>query len=234
MAAVGKAHAAAEDQLEAAHALPTAYLRDTFERKASRKRATTRLDQLATLLPSKSIASDGDAEVDAVTTACLTECGFDPAGVKKARMRSSDVPLCRLVPGEILVARSNTAELVGRASIYRGKPANLVASDLTIRVMAADEVNRDYVAWFLSYLYQTGFWRDHAGGASGSMKKITRTQLAALVLPLPDRQVQDTIATHLATYLEKGRPIQESIQATIASLEALTTALLRRALNGDL
>ena len=57
-----------------------------------------RLGDVAELLPSKSVATDGDTEVKAITTACLTEHRFAPSGVKGARMWAEDASQCVVSP----------------------------------------------------------------------------------------------------------------------------------------
>ncbi len=134
LAAVEQARKASEARLEAARAMPAAYLREVFESEEAKGWEWMPLENVASLLPSKSIATSGNAEVTAITSACLTESGFDPEGVKTANMYSHDVEICRVRDGEVLIARSNTPELVGRVSVFRGYPLGAVASDLTIRI----------------------------------------------------------------------------------------------------
>ena len=179
MAAVVRARAAAEAQLEAAKALPAGYLRTVFSGPKAQQWKRRMLDDVSKLLPSKSIATDGDAEVQAITTACLSEGGFLTDGIKTARMWSKDVDQCTLARGEILVARSNTPDLVGRVAMFPGEPKGAVASDLTIRIWPSDDITAEFLTAYLSFLYQTGYWKERAGGASGSMKKITREQIQA-------------------------------------------------------
>src|SRR5205085_2826279 len=137
----------------------------------------------------------------------LSERGFLPAGLKVARMRSTDVPEATVRDGEVLVARSNTPELVGRVSMYEGTPAGVVASDLTIRLWARLDEGRlapAFLAGYLSYLFQTGYWRERAGGASSTMKKITREQLSAQLIALPSLPDQRRIAAGLAERINGG------------------------------
>jgi len=70
---VERARAAAQYRMKAANALPAAYLRNVFENGAMKNWPFHRLGELVELLPSKSISSNGDIEVRAITTACLSE-----------------------------------------------------------------------------------------------------------------------------------------------------------------
>ena len=72
-------------------------------------------------------------------------------------MKAGDVYECLVEANEILVARSNTPELDGRATIYRGKPDGIVASDLTIRIRVKNGTNSDYLARYLAALFLSGY-----------------------------------------------------------------------------
>lgn len=232
LAEVDKARRAAQESLAAAQALPAAYLRAVFEALMVAGWSTLRLDETCDLLPSKSIATAGDTEVRAVTTACLSEGGFLSGGVKTARMHAADVDECVVRPNEVLFARSNTPALVGRTAMYRGEPPDVVASDLTIRIWARDGLIPEYLAAFLSYLYQTGHWRERAGGASGSMKKIRREQVLALRIPVPPGDAlteQRRIVADLSRRLESAEALIARCREKLAAIDALPAALLRQA-----
>lgn len=234
MAAVGRARTAAEGKLEAAQDFPAACLRAIFNGPQAHQWLWKRLGEIAELLPSKSIVTDGDTEVLAVTTACLTEVGFQPAGVKRARMRAHDAAKCVVSFGEVLVARSNTPDLVGRAAMFAGAPPNVVASDLTIRVSPKDGLNPNFLAAYLSFLYLSGYWKERAGGASGTMKKITRTQIQAEGVPIPPPVEQQQIATILSGKLKASESMYKALQEELNTIAALPPSLLRQAFNGEI
>lgn len=234
--AVEKARAAAEAQLEAAKALPAAYLGQVFPKEGQELPPDwrwARLGNTATLLPSKSIATEGDVEVQAVTTACLTEGGFSYDGIKTGHMRAKDVPMCILNPGEILIARSNTAELVGRVSLYKGAANQIVASDLTIRIRTAHDVHPEFLTNYLSFLFISGYWRSKAGGASGSMKKITRPHIENLQVPVCEMAEQKHIAAVLNEQMASTERLRNDIEKQLHEINSLPAALLRRAFNGE-
>ncbi|MFH1090912.1 MAG: restriction endonuclease subunit S [Pseudomonadota bacterium] len=234
MAAVERARAATEARLAAAKALPGAYIRKAFENNKAKKWTWRRLGDIAYMLPSKSIALSGDVEVQAITTACLSEGGFLPSGVKTSRMWSKDVPECLVSKGEILVARSNTPDLVGRVSTYNGEPEGVVASDLTIRLWPTKEISSEFLTVYLSYLYLTGYWKERAGGASGSMKKITRGQIQAESVPVPPLSEQEEIAGQVNKRIQEADRVSEPILSEIEVINALPATLLRRAFSGEL
>jgi type I restriction enzyme S subunit len=164
MTAVERARAAAEAQLEAAKALPAAYLRTVFFSPEAQQWPKRPLGQVSNLLPSKSIATNGDAEVQAITTACLSEGGFLPSGLKVARMWAMDVAQCTVARGEVLVARSNTPELVGRVAMFPGDPKGAVTSDLTIRIWPSEVIHSEFLTAYLSFLPRRATGRNALAG----------------------------------------------------------------------
>jgi type I restriction enzyme, S subunit len=231
--AVERAREAAEVQLEAARNLPAAYLRSLFDSNEAQEWPKRLLGEISELLPSRSIATDGDTEILAITTACLKESGFAPSGIKVARMRKSDADKSIVSSGEILIARSNTAELVGRTALFSGVPQGAVASDLTIRLWTGPMCYPPFIAAYLSYLYLTGYWKERAGGASGSMKKITRSQILELYLPVPPLSEQRHIAAILSEQMANIERIHTTLEEQLDAIDKLSTSLLCRAFDGE-
>jgi len=219
-------------RVEASAALACAWHREVFGRLHQASVPQELLGRIVEFLTAKSLASDGDTTVRAVTTACLSEVGFLSEGIKEGRMRSEDVAPCTIRSGEILIARSNTPELVGRVSLYRGDPSPIVATDLTIRMRCLSGAAPEYVTAYLSSLYQNGYWREVAGGASGSMKKITRAHLQRLLIPLPDTPEQMALAESLHNRVVTTREIQGRVADEGEAIAALPSAVIRRAFKG--
>ena len=110
-----------------------------------------------------------------------------------------------------------------------GDPVNVVASDLTIRLRANHAEVAPFLSAYLSHLYLSGYWRERAGGASGSMKKITRTQIAALEVPVPTPADRAAILVRVAAERARATALQSATDAELSAVEALPEALLRDA-----
>jgi type I restriction enzyme S subunit len=203
-----------------------------FGNSTSHNWAWCKLGDVCELLPARTIKSIGDTVVTAITTACLSESGFLPAGLKSARMDAQDAKQALVREGEILIARSNTPELVGRVSMYPGDPPNVVASDLTIRIWASPDCHPPFLTAYLSYLYLSGFWKEMAGGASGSMKKITRTQVLDVSIPVPEIETQKKVVTEMQGTMEHYRQLEQSLASQLAEINHLPASLLREAFSG--
>lgn len=189
---------------------------------------TDSIGRLADSPPSPSVKSDGVASVIAVTSGCLTSAGWSEAGLKAARMNPADVGRGTLGPGEVLVSRSNTGELVGRSAVFPGSARPIVATDLIFRLRAdRTRLLPEYLAIQLQAMQLKGYWRDRSSGASSTMKKITRTQMNAVVLPVPPVDEQRQIAARLHGQLAEIDRAKDALAAQRKAIDALPAALLR-------
>jgi type I restriction enzyme, S subunit len=108
----------------------------------------------------------------------------------------ADSPLL-LEPGDILVQRSNTAELVGTTAIFNGPAATFVYPDLIMRLRFKKRATAE---WFWRYANSTSgrrFFSRVAAGSTGSMPKISGDTLRDMVVPLPPMAEQEAITTIL-------------------------------------
>ena len=234
MAAVERARAATQAQLEAAKTLPAAYLRAVFNSPEAQGWPRSDLSEMCDLLPAKSITLNGDFEGNIITTACLTESGFQPSGIRKGRMWKEDFERCVVSPGEVLIARSNTIDLVGRVAMYSGNPKGLAATDLTIRILPKAPLRSQFLSSYLSFLYLSGYWKNHASGASGSMKKIRREQILKLKIPVPSASEQDRFIGRIPENMATINKAHKYLAEQNNQIDKLPAALLRRAFNGEL
>lgn len=115
-----------------------------------------------------------------------------------------------------------------------GEPPGVVASDLTIRIRPRAAIASRFLTGYLSFLYLTGYWKARAGGASGTMKKITRTQILSEQLPVPPPPEQLRLVAQLQSQLSEVARARQSLTAQLQAIERLPAALLRRAFNGEL
>lgn len=229
MAAVEEARQQAQSQLDAAALLPARLLMEAFQSSDAEHWPRQTVGDVLDFLPARSINLKGKAAVRAVTTACLLETGFTEAGVKDALMMEDDVADAIIQPGELLIARSNTPNLVGRAALFEGSPQRLVASDLTIRLRCRSVLEPGFAAACFSHLFVTGYWRERASGASDTMKKIGRAQLAATDIPIPPLETQRRIAARLREQFENLQQLKAALTTQIEALDKLPGAYLREA-----
>lgn len=215
----------------ACDALVIQLVRSTISR--NQESTTAKLSGVAEMRRSPSVTSDGDVIVRTVTSGCLTPTGFSTAGFSTRRMTADAAVLGVVNAGEVLVARSNTEELVGRAALYPGGSEGVVASDLIFRI-APDPARLmpEFLAHHLAGLQLSGYWRNRSSGASSTMKKITKTLLWDLDIPIPPLEEQLQITEELQVRLASIDAMKSAIRAEQEAIDALPAALLRLAFEG--
>lgn len=103
-----------------------------------------------------------------------------------------------LMPGDVLVQRSNTPDLVGTTAVFHGPAGVYVYPDLMMRMRFRDDATAH---WFWRYANSDGgrrFFVSVAAGSSGSMPKISGETLSGMRLPLPPLTEQRAIAEALS------------------------------------
>jgi type I restriction enzyme, S subunit len=150
---------------------------------------------------------------------CVNGHGFDATENKALPPALPPLPEYELQPGDVLVSRANTRELVGSAALVpRGVRPRLLLCDKLFRLRPMPGIEPA----FLVYLLRTPAARFHyerdATGASGSMQNIGQDTLKDLVVPLPPEEEQRRIANFLDW--KTGQ-----IDALIAKKQALQRAI---------
>lgn len=103
-----------------------------------------------------------------------------------------------LKPGDVLVQRSNTADLVGTTAVFDGPAGVYVYPDLMMRMRFRDDATAH---WFWRYANSASgrrFFISIAAGSSGSMPKISGEKLRMMVLPSPPLPEQRAITAALS------------------------------------
>jgi type I restriction enzyme S subunit len=141
-----------------------------------------------------------------------------------------------LKPGDILITRSNTPDLVGHAAIYDGEPFPCIYPDLMMR-LEIDAARVD--GRFVWYWLQSPSVRDcifaHAKGTSASMKKISQATVTAIPFPTTlSVNEQRRIVGELDALQAEANRLTALQAETAAELDALLPAILDRAFKGEL
>jgi type I restriction enzyme, S subunit len=141
-----------------------------------------------------------------------------------------------LKPGDLLISRSNTPELVGHAAIYNGIPSPCIYPDL-LMLLRLDKERCD--SRFAHYVLQTRIVREfiktHAKGTSPTMKKIS--QGIVIRIPFPTscpKQQQIEVVNRLDAIRISLQDAGKTQEQSAKKLDALLPAILDRAFKGEL
>jgi type I restriction enzyme, S subunit len=183
---------------------------------------------------SAKVAPAGQDGVRTLTLTAVTARDFSEANTKITVASPSRVKDLWLKPGDILIERSNTAELVGSASLFDGKPDWAIFPDLMIRA----RVGGDLLPRFLDLVLRTPevrrYFRQKAQGISSSMPKISQTTIETLPIPVPPVTVQEEIVSAEESLSSIMASLRKSLNTTRRRATGLRSVVLRDAFVGRL
>lgn len=132
-------------------------------------------------------------------------------------------------PGDFLVSRANTAELVARSVVVDSTPPRLMLSDKIVRLKLSQSCNRIFVNLANSCPDARRYYGAVAGGTSGSMKNVSREQILNLPVPVAPLAEQHRIVAkvdELMALCDRLEAEQADAEAAHAKLvEALLASL---------
>lgn len=178
-------------------------------------------------------ASKGGA-VRTLTLTAVTRESFTEKNTKLTSAASMKVKDLWLEPGDILVERSNTPELVGTAALYNGPLHWAIFPDLVIRVRVGEKIRPEFLAIVLKSERARRYFRSSAQGIAGSMPKIDQGVVERFVLPLPPLDEQTRIVEDVVRRISVIEVIETAISRARKRSLALRRSILERAFRGDL
>jgi type I restriction enzyme S subunit len=172
--------------------------------------------------------------VRTLTLTAVTYGDFSERNTKLSVARPDKVSDLWLEPGDILIERSNTPELVGTTRVYAGPHRFAIFPDLVIRARVRDEVVPRYVEIALQAPASRTYFMESAQGTAGSMPKIDQGIVAATCVPVPPPQEQHEIVRRVDALFALADSIEQRVADATARANALTQATLAKAFRGEL
>lgn len=176
--------------------------------------------------------TDPSARFRVLKISAVGKRGFDP-GESKALPDNYMPPASHFVrPGDLLISRANTTELVGRVAYVHTTPNNLVLPDKIWRFVWANPaaIHPKFMEFMMghpSVRYELGRL---ASGTSGSMQNISQQKLYELSVILPPTELQNSFGEEVAL-IDKTLSMQ---RAHLIQLDALFSSIQHRAFRGEL
>ena len=138
----------------------------------------------------------------------------------------------KLNSGDVLFNRTNSPELVGKTSIYRGEHPAIFAGYL-IKINNFIELDSEYLNYCLNTNYAKNYcWRVKTDGVSQS--NINAQKLGKFEVPLCSIEEQKEIVSHVKSLLQAAETIEQQYQETKANLDLLNQSILAKAFRGEL
>jgi len=234
MVEVEHARTACEAQLEAAKALPSAYLRQVFESEEAKNWERRMLGELFHVQQGVAMSPARREGISPhpflrtlnvlwghIDLSMLDEMDFTDEEVAKLSLKSNDLLVCE--GGE-----------VGRTAIWRGELRVCLYQNHVHRLR---RLNDNVVPDFYMYWMQAAF--KVFGVYSGLESKTTipnlsGSQLKSFKVPRPSIEEQKRIASELRDKISQAEKLKVAIEKQLEAINALPQAILKKAFIGEL
>ena len=136
--------------------------------------------------------------------------------------------------GDILLSRSNTAELVGATVLVGHCRSHLLLSDKSMRLLYPTALSARWLQRALAAPQVRSQISKMANGTSDSMRNVSQQNVFAIKLSIPPRNEQERIADALDELLSDLDAGLEALKSAQAKLELYRASVLKAAVQGDL
>jgi type I restriction enzyme S subunit len=172
--------------------------------------------------------------VRALTLTAVTYGEFSEKNTKMTVADPTKVADLWLEPGDLLIERSNTPELVGTARLYRGPRQWAIFPDLLIRARLLEVASPDYVEALLLSHGSRNYFMESAQGTAGSMPKIDQGVIERLRVPLPPLVEQYRIVGMVDALLAQVTATRQRLASVHLILKRFRQSVLSAACSGRL
>jgi type I restriction enzyme S subunit len=227
---IDQARAAAAAQLEAAKALPVAYLREVFEGPEAQGWLSFRLDELLARPLRTGISKPSSPLADklCVTLSSVRAGHLDFAQAKPADVTDSAAEGCWVASNAFYVVRGNgNKALVGRGALAPASVPKVLFPDLLIQVIPD---SNKVLPEFLRLVWDSPRVRadlESRARTSAGIFKINQANLGAIRIPCPPVDVQRSLSSVLDQKISHTHDLQKALLSESEATEVLATACLR-------
>lgn len=172
-------------------------------------------------------------EIGVAKVSAVTWGEYDEAESKTCRDDSKIVPEYFINPGDFLLSRANTIELVGAVVIVKRTTKNVMLSDKTLRVNFAG-IEPSYILQYLRCRTGRLEIMARSSGNQESMRNIGQDRVGAIIAPLCSLPEQQEIVRLLDEQFTVIQQNERELDAALKRSEALRQAILKKAFSGQL
>jgi type I restriction enzyme S subunit len=236
MEAVERSRQATLAQLEAAKALPAAYLRAVFNTPEAQKWERKSLRELCKddgQYGTSEQANDTGVGLPVLRMGNIFEGQLIWDNLRFIELPETEEKKYRLEKGDILFNRTNSAELVGKTAVFDGVHEAVFASYLIRFQVVKELVNPHYVAAYINSAAGRCFIEANMARAIGQVN-ISASTMHKMPIPVPPLSEQERIAATLTEQMAEVERLKQSLKSQLNGINKLPATLLRRAFNGEL
>jgi type I restriction enzyme S subunit len=238
MAAVERARAATLAQLEAAKALPAAYLRAVFNSPEAQHWPIKKLGEVGDIVSGitlgRKIGYAHTRSVPYLRVANVKDAYLDLSDVYQIEATEAEIEKLRLKFGDLLLTEGGDPDKLGRGTFWEDQILECIHQNHIFRVRF-DEKNvlPQFVSAQIGSPYGKAYFLAHAKQTTG-IATINQKVLAGFPLMAPPLAEQQQVVGHLKEQLAAAEKARKALENQLAAIDALPAALLRRAFSGEL
>ena len=173
------------------------------------------------------------SEKGVVKVSAVTWGKFDPLASKTLPKNFTPTERTRIQPGDFLISRANTLELVAAVVIVEDTPSNLFLSDKILRLELPEE-DKPWLLWFLRSPEGRAAIEARATGNQLSMRNLSQSGLRSIEIPWPPRDERKEIVRRIEAALGKLDRMAADHHMAAKLLPKLGTGILAKAFRGEL
>lgn len=132
---------------------------------------------------------------------------------------------CEVHPGDYLLSRANTGELVARSVVVSETPSRLLMSDKIVRLHFCSATERRFFSLYNNGPAARDYYLAHASGTSSSMKNVSRKVMLGLPVPLPPLEEQKRIVTKVDLLMATLDQLEQQLEAKQALAMKLASVI---------
>ncbi len=238
LAAVERARKASLARLEAARALPAAYLREVFESEEAKGWPIRKVGDIAQVSGGiqKTPARNPVKHFRPYLTVRNVQRGyFDLSQVEQFEISEAELKRYRLEDKDILIVEGNgSPSHIGRNALFEADGQEWIHQNHIIRVrIDQNECLPDFASAYLNSGGGKAQMLEKAETTSG-LYTLSTSKVSALELPVPSLSLQERSISALKTHREEIAQLSNVAAEEKAAIELLPASLLRQAFSGAL
>lgn len=235
LAAVDKARQAAYAQLEAAKALPNAYLRGVFESEEAKKWKQVKFEKICVFkrgpfggsLTKSCFVEDGFAVYE--QTHAIND-QFDNVRYFISESKFNEMKAFEVKPGDLIMSCSGT---MGKVAIVPENVRPGIINQALLRLTPKQSIEIEFLKYYMaSKLFQDSLYKVAFGSAIKNVASVK--VLKSLEIPLPDIFKQKQVVKILDQKLKSTQHLQLCLEGKVKNINAISASLLRKAFQGEL
>jgi type I restriction enzyme S subunit len=174
-----------------------------------------------------------DKEPGVVKVSAVSWGSFNEQESKTCPSDKQFNPNYQIHPGDLLISRANTIELVGACVIVGSVAKRLMLSDKILRILVADEL-KPWILWYLRSRDGRAQIEARSTGNQLSMRNIGQASLLSIPIPLAPNRERLQVVEAIESYLTRLDDAMATLERVQRNLKRYRASVLKAAVEGRL